>query len=118
MGTLQLYVHNNEIGKEGVEALASRLEAIALRLEAMAIVLVTPAHDTSMTRHRFFQQMVAAGGTWQALEEVQARRRASGQTNFKVQEWLDGSPVNKKLLVAKGIATRSKDATSSSWPYY
>ena len=25
---------------------------------------------------------------------------------------------NKKLLVAKGIATRSKDATSSSWPYY
>ncbi|CAK8991553.1 unnamed protein product [Durusdinium trenchii] len=40
MGTLQLYVHNNEIGKEGVEA----------------------------------------------LEEVQARRRASGQTNFKVQE--------------------------------
>ena len=25
---------------------------------------------------------------------------------------------NKKLLVTKGIATRSKDATSSSWPYY
>ena len=25
---------------------------------------------------------------------------------------------NKKLLVTKGIATRSKDATGSSWPYY
>ena len=25
---------------------------------------------------------------------------------------------NKKLLVAKGIATRSKDATRGSWPYY
>ena len=25
---------------------------------------------------------------------------------------------NKKLLGAKGIATRIKDATSSSWPYY
>ena len=25
---------------------------------------------------------------------------------------------NKKLLVTKGIATRNKDATSSSWPYY
>ena len=25
---------------------------------------------------------------------------------------------NKKLLGAKGIATRSKDATSRSWPYY
>ena len=24
---------------------------------------------------------------------------------------------NKKLLVTKGIATRSKNATSSSWPY-
>ena len=25
---------------------------------------------------------------------------------------------NKKQLVAPGIATRSKDATSGSWPYY
>ena len=25
---------------------------------------------------------------------------------------------NKKLLGTKGIATSSKDATSSSWPYY
>ena len=25
---------------------------------------------------------------------------------------------SKKLLVTKGIATSSKDATSSSWPYY
>ena len=25
---------------------------------------------------------------------------------------------NKELLVTKAIATRSKDATSSSWPYY
>ena len=25
---------------------------------------------------------------------------------------------NKKLLVAQGIATRSMDATKSSWPYY
>ena len=25
---------------------------------------------------------------------------------------------NKKLLGTKGIATRSKDASSSSWPYY
>ena len=25
---------------------------------------------------------------------------------------------NKKLLGAKGIATRSKDATRGSWPYY
>ena len=24
----------------------------------------------------------------------------------------------KKLLVAKGIATSNKEATSSSWPYY
>ena len=29
------------------------------------------------------------------------------------------STRNKKLLVTKGMATtRSKDATSSSWPYY
>ena len=26
--------------------------------------------------------------------------------------------INGKLLGAKGIATRSKDATRSSWPYY
>ena len=25
---------------------------------------------------------------------------------------------NKKLLGAKGVATRSKDATRGSWPYY
>ena len=25
---------------------------------------------------------------------------------------------SKKLLVTKGIATRSKDATRGSWPYY
>ena len=25
---------------------------------------------------------------------------------------------NKKLLVTKGIVTRSKDATRGSWPYY
>ena len=25
---------------------------------------------------------------------------------------------NKKLLVTKGVATRSKDATRGSWPYY
>ena len=25
---------------------------------------------------------------------------------------------NNKLLVTKGIATRSKDATRGSWPYY
>ena len=27
-------------------------------------------------------------------------------------------PRSKKLLGAPGITTRSKDATSSSWPYY
>ena len=27
-------------------------------------------------------------------------------------------PRNKKLLGAKGITTRSKDATRGSWPYY
>ena len=36
--------------------------------------------------------------------------------------WADlefpGHTSNKKLLVTKGIATRSKNATSSSWPYY
>ena len=30
----------------------------------------------------------------------------------------EGLSGNKKLLVAKGIATRSKDATRGSWPYY
>ena len=29
-----------------------------------------------------------------------------------------GLTSNKKLLGAKGIATRSKDATRGSWPYY
>ena len=28
------------------------------------------------------------------------------------------TPRNKKLLGAPGIATRSKDATRGSWPYY
>ena len=36
--------------------------------------------------------------------------------------WNSGIPVsqprNKKLLVAPGIATRGKDATTGSWPYY
>ena len=33
--------------------------------------------------------------------------------------WFPGlTTSNKKLLGAKGIATRSKDATKGSWPYY
>ena len=48
-----------------------------------------------------------------------------------IERWIDHSvqvlPVNcqgtehprrKKLLGSKGIATRSKDATRGSWPYY
>ena len=33
---------------------------------------------------------------------------------FISSKWLARS---KKLLVAKGIATRSKDGTTNSWPY-
>ena len=31
---------------------------------------------------------------------------------------LKATRSKRTLLVTKGIATRSKDATSSSWPYY
>ena len=31
---------------------------------------------------------------------------------------LTSAASNKKLLGAPGIATRSKDATRGSWPYY
>jgi len=32
--------------------------------------------------------------------------------------WLEAIATNSKKLVAKGIATRSKDATGSSWHRY
>ena len=37
---------------------------------------------------------------------------------FEAQRALALDQCFKKLLVTKGIATRSKDATKGSWPYY
>ena len=42
----------------------------------------------------------------------------SGGTNPVGIELDHPMTSSKKLLVTKGIATRSMDATSSSWPYY
>ena len=43
------------------------------------------------------------------------------RTENKMENWrtaLDHARRNKKLLGAPGIATRNKDATRGSWPYY
>ena len=46
---------------------------------------------------------------WRCL--AQAGRAEAWSTQIVVE-------LYSFLLVAKGISTRSKDATSSSWPYY
>ena len=48
----------------------------------------------------------------------QGRRLTVSKVVMLVTPWAKYSCPNKKLLGAKGIPTRSKDATRGSWPYY
>ena len=47
------------------------------------------------------------------------RRLTADLEDLKLSQWWCTSTIsNKKLLGSPGIATRSKDATRGSWPYY
>ena len=46
------------------------------------------------------------------------RRGLRQDTNNSRRERVGKMNSNKKLLGAKSIATRNKDATRGSWPYY
>ena len=53
----------------------------------------------------------------QALDKLEGDNLISSAAGSNHQE-LHIATRNKKLLGAPGIATRSKDATRGSWPYY
>ena len=59
--------------------------------------------------------VLAAVSTNEAADLLSTKvlERTNGPTHKKKQ-----TTRSKKLLGAKGIPTRSKDATSSSWPFY
>ena len=97
-----------------MEAIASRLEAIALRLETMAIrFLMLVGWRPSLRQHASDTSPHRALTVPPQHDDSLSLSRPPVDTtqNFATAE-------HKKLLGAKGISTRSKDATSGSWPYY
>ena len=65
---------------------------------------------------RSYQALLLARNSWPGLLAlILGARMLLGAPGLKE---LAGTTSSKELLGAPGLATRSKDATRGSWPYY
>ena len=95
---------------------ASLLGARTLRLELLALLLVTRTLLVAQGHHvlQLVGVTLALASRWNWVT-VLDRVRLEHNSSHSIRLGLLGA---RTLLGAKGIATRSKDATRGSWPYY
>ena len=98
---------------------ALRLEAIAIRLEAVAIGLDVPKCG-SLKIYMFLMESgrpssPQVGSAPPGQRKCRPLWSETSTATGRIWTILD---VHKKLLGAKGITTRSKDATRGSWHRY
>ena len=103
-----------ETGENVIEAIEGIVIEV-IEIEAIEVEVIAAIEGIEAIEAIAIVEIVAESVT---IEEM---RDEDEMTEMKATWWhsvffQEGS--NKKLLVTKGIATRSKDATSSSWHYY